>query len=100
MRETTAPQYLVFTLAASTVLLVLGSVVFGLLAGFALGASCAVNFLRAADSAAAQYHRALIARVLDASSTVHHEIEGIVQQTRWRIDDLRRQLKQLKETKP
>lgn len=103
IREETLPQYFVLTLPASIGVFLLATAVLVLLAllvGFVLGTHHATTLLRAADSAAAQYHRAEIASILDASSTVHHLVHGIVEQTRWRIDDLREQLKHLKETQP
>jgi hypothetical protein len=103
IREETLPQYVVLTLPASIGVFLLATAVLVLLAllgGFALGMHHATTLLRAADAAAAQYHRAEIASILDASSTVHNLVQGIVTQTRWRIDDLREQLTRLKETQP
>lgn len=103
IREETWPQYFVLTLPASIGVFAFATAVLVLLAllgGFALGVRHAGNVLRAADSATAQYHRAEVAAILDASSTVHHLVQDIVAQTHWRIDDLREQLKHLKETQP
>jgi len=103
IREETWPQYFVLTLPASVGVLVLATAVLVLLAllgGFVLGTHHATTLLRATDSAVAQYHRAEIASILDASSTVHLLVHGIVEQTRWRIDDLRELLRSLKETQP
>src|SRR4051794_33546642 len=64
IREETWPQYFVLTLPASIGVFVLATAVLALLAflgGFALGVRHAGNVLRAADAAAAQYHRAEIA---------------------------------------
>jgi hypothetical protein len=103
IREETLPQYFVLTLPASIGVFVLATAVLALLAllgGFVLGTHHATTLLRATDAAAAQYHRAEVASILDASSTVHNLVQGIVTQTRWRIDDLREQLTRLKETQP
>jgi len=103
IREETLPQYFVLTLPASIGVFVLAPAVLVLLAllgGFVLGTHRMTTLLRAADSAAAQYHRAEIASILDASSTVHLLVHGIVEQTKWRIDDLRELLRSLKETQP
>jgi len=100
IREETLPQYFVLTLPASIGVFLLATAVLVLLAllgGFVLGTHHATILLRAADAAAAQYHRAEIASILDASSTVHHLVHGIVLQTQGRIDDLRELLTSLRE---
>ena len=103
LREPSDPHYLVLTLPASIGLFMLASValiVLALLGGFVLGVRHAASALRAADSAAAQYHRAEVAAILDASSAVHHRVAAIVRQTHRRIEDLRTQLQHLQETTP
>jgi hypothetical protein len=82
-----------------TILFTAGFLV-GIVTGGILGIRLAIALLRAADSAAAQYHRSEVARILDASSGVHDVIEDIVRHSRRRIDDLRRQLERVNETKP
>jgi hypothetical protein len=60
------------------------------LAGFGFGLVVALQLLRAADSAAAQYHRAQIARVLGASSTVHASVQEVLSIVNRRTQELQR----------
>lgn len=87
--EAAASQFLIVNLPASIALLVLAAVGCGL-AGFGFGLVVALRFLRAADSAAAQYHRAQIARVLGASSTVHASVEEALSIVHRRTQELQR----------
>jgi carbon starvation protein CstA len=84
----------ILRLPASTILIITASVI----AGLALGLVLAVVFLRAADDAAARYHRALIADILDRSSVVHRLVHEIVANANARIALLRLELDTLKET--
>jgi Mg2+/Co2+ transporter CorB len=69
----------------------------GLLAGLAVGIILAVLLLRAADTAAMQYHRAEIAAILDASSATHQIVHEIVANAHTRIALLQMELKDLQE---
>jgi len=93
----TGQQHVVFTLPMSIALLVFGAALVGFVSGVTLGMRQALTFLRAADTAASQYHREEIAKILHASSTVHDLVQDIVQQAHARIRTLRTQLQDLKE---
>jgi hypothetical protein len=81
--------YLVWPLPASiTVLLGVGLLV--LLAGVGIGVRLALAYLRAADRAADQYHRAQIARVLGASSSVHASVQEVLSIVHRRTQELQR----------
>jgi hypothetical protein len=60
------------------------------LAGFGLGLVVALQLLRASDRAAAQYHRAQIARVLGASSSVHASVQEVLSIVHRRTQELQR----------
>lgn len=68
-----------------------------LFAGVGIGVLLALLLLRAADTATAKYHRAALARVLDASNGVHALVQETVATAQARIVALRRELRQLKE---
>ena len=87
--DAAASHFLVVKLPASIVLLLLAGVGCGL-AGFGLGLIIALQFLRAADRAANQYHRAEIARVLSASSTVHASVQEVLSIVHRRTQELQR----------
>jgi len=92
--DATSRQFVILRLPASTILIITASVI----AGLALGLVLAVVFLRAADAAAARYHRALIADILDRSSVIHQLVHEIVANANARIALLRLELDTLKET--
>ncbi len=92
-----APQFLILKLPASFVAIVLTCTGTGLAAGFGLGIWLAIALLRAADTAASQYHSRMVATVLDASSSVHALVTDIVATASNRIAALRRELRRLKE---
>lgn len=81
--------YLVLPLPASIAVLVGAGLVF-LLAGIGIGVLLALAYLRAADRAADQYHRAEIARVLSASSTVHASVQEVLAIVHRRTQELQR----------
>ncbi|MEO8378275.1 MAG: hypothetical protein ABI779_01305 [Acidobacteriota bacterium] len=81
--------YLVLPLPASTAVL-LGAGLLFLLAGIGLGVCVALAYLRASDRAAAQYHRAQIARVLGASSSVHASVQEVLSIVHRRTQELQR----------
>jgi hypothetical protein len=81
--------YLVLPLPASIAVL-LGAGLLVLLAGIGIGVCVALAYLRAADRAAAQYHRAEIARVLGASSTVHASVQEVLSIVHRRTQELQR----------
>jgi hypothetical protein len=87
--EAASSQFLVVKLPASIALLVLGAFGCGL-AGFGLGLAAALQLLRASDRAAAQYHRAQIARVLGASSSVHASVQEVLSIVHRRTQELQR----------
>ncbi len=97
IHEQTSPQYFVLTLPASVVLIVLLSVAYGFACGVGIGTSAGTKYLRAADSAAAQYHRAGIAEILDRSSVVHQLVHDIIATADIQITQLRWELEALKE---
>lgn len=84
-------HFLILKLPASVALLVLACLGCGL-AGFGLGLVVALQLLRAANSAASQYHRAEVARILSASSAVHGVVQEVVRAAHTRIHELRRLL--------
>lgn len=94
--DATSPQFVILRLPASTMLIITVS----LIAGLALGLVLAVVFLRAADAAAARYHRALIADILDRSSVIHRLVHEIIANANARIALLRVELDALKEAQP
>jgi hypothetical protein len=81
--------YLVLPLPASIAVL-LGIAILVLLAGLGIGVCIALAYLRAADRAAAQYHRTEIARVLGASSTVHASVQEVLSIIHRRTQELQR----------
>lgn len=81
--------YFVLPLPASIAVL-LGAGLLFLLAGVGIGVCIALAYLRAADRAAAQYHRAQIARVLGASSTVHASVQEVLSIVHRRTQELQR----------
>lgn len=76
-------------LPASIALLLLAGVGCGL-AGFGLGLVIALQFLRAANRAASDYHRSQIARVLGASSSVHASVQEVLSIVHRRTQELQR----------
>jgi hypothetical protein len=60
------------------------------LAGFGLGLVVALRFLRAANTAASEYHRSEIARVLGASSSVHASVQEVLSIVHQRTQELQR----------
>lgn len=86
-----ARHFLILKLPASVALLALAFLGCGL-AGFGLGLVVALQLLRAANSAASQYHRAEVARILSASSAVHAVVQEVVRAAHTRIHELRRLL--------
>jgi hypothetical protein len=94
--DATSPQFVILRLPASTILIITASVI----AGLALGLVLTVVFLRAADDAAARYHRALIADILDRSSVIHRLVHEIIANANARIALLRVELDALKEAQP
>lgn len=94
--DATSSQFVILRLPASTMLII----TVGLIAGLALGLVLAVIFLRAADAAAARYHRALIADILDRSSVIHQLVHEIIANANARIALLRVELDALKEAQP
>jgi hypothetical protein len=84
-----ASHFLVVKLPMSLALLALAGLGCGL-AGFGLGLVVALQLLRASDRAAAQYHRAQIARVLGASSTVHASVQEVLSIVHRRTQELQR----------
>jgi len=98
LREPSEPHFIVLTTPANSGLFVLVGlvlVVLAFLAGFVLGLRSATRILRAADAAARQYHRAEVAEILDASSTVHELVGRIVRHAHHRIAELRAHLRRL-----
>jgi alpha/beta superfamily hydrolase len=87
--DAAASHFVVVKLPASIALLVLAGFGCGL-AGFGFGLVVALQLLRAADSAAAQYHRAQIARVLGASSSVHASVQEALSIVHRRTQELQR----------
>jgi hypothetical protein len=81
--------YLVLPLPASIAVL-LGAGILFLLAGLGIGVCIALAYLRAADRAAAQYHRSEIARLLGASSTVHASVQEVLSIVHRRTQELQR----------
>jgi len=81
--------YLALQLPASIAVL-LAIAVGCVLAGLGLGLVIALQLLRAADDAAAQYHRSEIARVLGASSTVHASVAEVLSIVHRRTQELQR----------
>lgn len=81
--------YLVLPLPASIVVL-LGIALLFLFAGIGIGVCVALAYLRAADRVAAHYHRAEIARVLSASSTVHASVQEVLSIVHRRTQELQR----------
>lgn len=81
--------YLVLPLPASIAVL-LGIALLVFLAGVGIGVRVALAYLRAADRAAAQYHRTEIARVLGASSTVHASVQEVLSIVHRRTQELQR----------
>jgi hypothetical protein len=80
---------IVVLLPASIVLLLLAGIGCGL-AGFGLGLVIALQFLRAANRAASEYHRSQIARVLGASSSVHASVQEVLSILHQRTQELQR----------
>jgi F0F1-type ATP synthase membrane subunit c/vacuolar-type H+-ATPase subunit K len=91
-----ASHFLIVKLPASVVLLIGAGVGCGL-AGFGSGLIVALQLLRAANSAASQYHRAEVARVLSASSAVHAAVQEVVRAAHARIHELRRLLASMQQ---
>jgi len=68
-----------------------------LIAGTLLGIFLSAAFLRAADTVAARYHRAVIAQILDRSSVIHRLVLDIIANADMQIAQLRWELEALKE---
>lgn len=68
-----------------------------LLVGTLLGILLSAVLLRAADSIAARYHRAVIAQILDRSSVIHQLVLDIIANADMQIAQLRWELEALKE---
>lgn len=94
--DAAASNFLILKLPASIVLLIGAGFGCGL-AGFGLGLVVALQLLRAADSAAATYHRTQIARVLGASSTVHASVQEVLSIVHRRTQELQRLVAMLQQ---
>lgn len=84
-----ASQFLILRLPTSVGVLVL-SALGCFLAGVGLGLAVALRFLRAANTAASEYHRAQVARLLGASSSVHTSVQEVLSIVHRRTQELQR----------
>lgn len=94
--DAAASQLLILRLPTSVAVLVLAA--FGcFLAGVGLGLVVALRFLRAANTAASEYHRAQVARLLGASSSVHASVQEVLAIVHRRTQELQRLVAMLQQ---
>jgi len=82
----------VFSVTEATIGVSVLAFIIGGLVGYVLGTTVFREFLRLADDAASQFHRAEVAKIFCASSTIHSYVQQILRVAHERIAELRREI--------